>query len=159
MGRARPLLLAMNALRRREEEMERRPGVIPGRGRGVNARFRSEGERVPGRENICVFMGRSRQFLAPPQIDIRNQPHTQPHCLALGSRSQSQTVAPPPIFLKIPLPCPTPILPCPVHVRTCAHVTNCHQPHPLPRMVSRGLHQSQKTLVNLLPHIHNSLNT
>ena len=55
MGRARPLILAMNALRRREEEMERRPGVIPDRGRGVNSRFRSEGERVPGRENVKCF--------------------------------------------------------------------------------------------------------
>ena len=31
MGRVRPLILAMNALRRREEDMERRPGVIPDR--------------------------------------------------------------------------------------------------------------------------------
>ena len=57
MRRARPLLLAMNALRRREEEMERRPGVIPGRGRGVDARFRSEGERVPGSENVFLWVG------------------------------------------------------------------------------------------------------
>ena len=56
MGRARPLILAMNALRRRAEEVERRPGIIPDRGRGVNARFRSEGEGVPGRENVC-FVG------------------------------------------------------------------------------------------------------
>ena len=42
MGRARPLILAMNALRRREEEMDRRLGVIPGRGRGVGPIFRSE---------------------------------------------------------------------------------------------------------------------
>ena len=34
MRRARPLMLAMNALRRQEEEMERRPGINPGRGRG-----------------------------------------------------------------------------------------------------------------------------
>ena len=60
MGRVRPLILAMNTLRRREEEMEKKPGVIPDRGRGVDARFRNEGERVPGRGNICVFMGRSR---------------------------------------------------------------------------------------------------
>ena len=59
MRRVRLLLLVMNALRCREEEMVRRPGVIPGRGRGVDARFRN-GEKVPGRENICVFMGRSR---------------------------------------------------------------------------------------------------
>ena len=60
MGRARSLILAMNALRRREEEMERRPGVILDRGRGVNPRFRREGERVLGRENVSIFMGRSR---------------------------------------------------------------------------------------------------
>ena len=43
VGRARPLILAMNALRRGEEEMERRLEVIPDRGRGVDPRFRSEG--------------------------------------------------------------------------------------------------------------------
>ena len=78
MGRVRPLILAMNALRRREEEMERRPGIIPDRGRGVNARFKSEGERVPGRENVCVFMGRSRQFPVPPQVEIRKHPIPSP---------------------------------------------------------------------------------
>ena len=37
MGRARPLFLAVNALRRRREEgeQERRPGVIPFLGRGI----------------------------------------------------------------------------------------------------------------------------
>ena len=70
MRRARPLILAMNALRRQEEEMERRPGINPGRGRGVNVRFRNW-ERVPGRENASMFMGRSRPFLAPPQVHIR----------------------------------------------------------------------------------------
>ena len=32
--RARPLILAMNVLRRQEEEMERIPGINPGRGQG-----------------------------------------------------------------------------------------------------------------------------
>ena len=37
MGRVRPLLLAMNVLRQREEEeRERGPVVIPGGGRGVD---------------------------------------------------------------------------------------------------------------------------
>ena len=35
MDRARPLILAMNALRRRREEgQERRPGIIPDGGKG-----------------------------------------------------------------------------------------------------------------------------
>ena len=33
MRRARSLILVMNALRRQEEEMERRPGINQGRGR------------------------------------------------------------------------------------------------------------------------------
>ena len=106
MGRARPLILVMNALRRREEEMERRLGIIPDRRRGVDSRFRSEGERVLGRENVSVFMGKSRQFPAPPQINIRKQPHTQPCCLALGFGSQGQPVAPAPCFSKYHSPVP-----------------------------------------------------
>ena len=43
MRRARPLILAMNALRGLEEEMERRPGINPNRVRGINPRFRNEG--------------------------------------------------------------------------------------------------------------------
>ena len=35
--------------------MERRPGVIPHRGRGVNPRFRSEGGRFQGGK-IFVFL-------------------------------------------------------------------------------------------------------
>ena len=99
VGRARPLILAMNALRRREEEIERRLGIIPDRVRGIGPRFRSEGERVPGRYNVSVFMGRSSQFPATPHINIRKQPNTQPHCLALRFGSQGQPVAPPPMFL------------------------------------------------------------
>ena len=132
MRRARPLILAMNAMRREQEEMERRPGVNPGRERGVISRFRNW-ERVPGRGNNNMFMGRSRSFPAPPQTDaIRTQPQTQPRCLTLGYRSQSQPVAPntqvSPNIFSIPPSCPNPILLC--------HGLNhcpCHlPPNPLP---------------------------
>ena len=93
MRRAQPLILAMNAMRREQEEIERRSGVNPGRERGVISRFRNW-ESVPGRGNNNIFMGRSRSFPAPPQIDaIRTQPHTQPCSLTLGYRSQSQPEA------------------------------------------------------------------
>ena len=59
MRRAKPLVLVMNAIRRQDEEMERRPEINLDRERGVNARFRNW-ERVLGRENVSVFMGRSR---------------------------------------------------------------------------------------------------
>ena len=131
MGRARPLLLAMNASRRREEEgRERGPGVIPGGGRRVYVSIRNEGERVPGRENHCVFMARSRWFPAPIHTEIRKQPHTQPCCLALGSRSQSQPVAPTPHFLSsTPLSCSNPSSspPCPCH-----NLCPCHRLPPTP---------------------------
>ena len=65
MRKARPLILVINALRRQEDDMEGRPGINLGRGRGVNVRFRNW-ERVLGRENASMFMGRSRPFLAPP---------------------------------------------------------------------------------------------
>ena len=151
MRRARALIFAMNALRRQEEEMERRPGINPGRGRGVDARLRNW-ERVLGRENASVFMGRSRSFPAPPQANIRKQPHTQPCCLTLGFRSQGQPMAPTPHFLQMPFPCPTQTLLCPVHVKIIAHATNYHHPHPLPRMIRRALHQSFLPLMNLFPH-------
>ena len=112
MGRARPLLLAITAQRRREEEMQRGPGVIPNGGQGAHSRMSgNDGERVPGSQNNLVFLGRSRSFPAQADVpNIRRQPHTQPHCLALGSRFQSQSRAPPPIFLKIiTLPHLTPI--------------------------------------------------
>ena len=100
-----------------------------------------------------MFMGRSRQFLAPPQVNIRKQPHTQPHCLTLGFRSQGQPVAPIPHVSPnaIPLSCNL-ILLCPVHVKIVACATNYHHPHPLPRMIRRALHQSFLTLMNLFPH-------
>ena len=156
MHRVRPLLLAMNGLRRIEEERERGPGVIPGRGRGVDIRTRNDGEQVPGRESNSVFMGKSRQFPAPIDTEIRKQPYTQLHCLVLASRSQSQPVAPTPIFFKVPLPCVTPILPHshPAPVIICTPAIDCHQPHPLPIMVNRRLHQSQKTLMSLSPCIY-----
>ena len=55
MRRARPLVLAMNALRRQEEELERRLGIIPDRIRGISPRFRNEGERVLG-GRMLVFL-------------------------------------------------------------------------------------------------------
>ena len=108
--------------------MERRPGINPGRGRGVHARFRNW-ERVLGRENVSMFMGRSRPFLPPSQVNIRKQPHTQPHCLTLGFRSQGQPVAPTPhVFPNvIPQSHPNPILPCP-----CQNCCSCHQLPPPP---------------------------
>ena len=129
MRRARPLILVMNALRRQEEEMERRPGINPGKGRGVNTRFRNW-ERVPRRENANMFMGRSRPFLAPPQVNaIRKQSHTQPCCLTLGYRSQNQPVAPTSHVSPnaIPPSCPNPTPPCP-HQNCCL----CHQLPPPP---------------------------
>ena len=150
MRRARPLILAMNAMRREQEEMERRPGVNPGRGRGVILRFRNW-ERVPGRANN-MFMGRSRSFPVPPQTDaIRTQPHTQPHCLTLGYRSQSQSVAPnpqvSPNIFSISLSCPNPTPPCP-----CLNHCPCHlPPHPPPRMILKVPLQSQKTLRIVAP--------
>ena len=42
-------------------------------------------ERVPGNNNYrYVAQGRSRSFPAPPQPDIRRQPHNQPCCLMAG---------------------------------------------------------------------------
>ena len=127
MRRTKPLILAMTALRRQEEEMERRPGINPGRGRGVNARFRNW-ERVLGRENASMFLGKSRPFQAPPQVNIRKQPHTQPCCLTLGFRSQDQPVAlTPHVPNAIPQCCPNPFLPCP-----CQNHLLCHQLPPPP---------------------------
>ena len=56
MGRAQPLLLAMAAQRRREENIQRGPGVIPNGEQGAHIRMsRNDGERVPGRGNNFVF--------------------------------------------------------------------------------------------------------
>ena len=52
MGTAQPLLLAMAALRRREEKMQGGLGVIPNREQGAQ---RNDGERVPGRGSNFVF--------------------------------------------------------------------------------------------------------
>ena len=52
--RARPLILAMNALWRREEEMERGLGVRPYREQGGP---RNDGERVLG-EGVTLFFGK-----------------------------------------------------------------------------------------------------
>ena len=141
MGRARPLLLAINALRQREEERERGPGVIPGGGRGVDVRIRNDGEKVPGRENNFVCMGRSRCFPTPPHVEIRKQPHTQPCCLALGFRFQSQPVAPTSHFPRSTTPLSHCSLssspPCPCH-----NLCPCHRLPPTPPLPHNG---EQKT--------------
>ena len=125
MRRARPLILAMNALRRQEEEMERRPGINPDRGRGVISRFRNW-ERVPGRENNSIFMGRSRSFPVPPQMDtIRKQPHTQPHCLTSGFGYMAPNSHFPQRINPLSHPTSTP--PCP-----CQNHCPCHQSPPPP---------------------------
>ena len=66
---------------------ERRPGMNPFIGRGIRPmvpRF-VHWERVPGNNNNGnAAEGRSRSFPAPPQPNIRRQPHSQPHCLTAG---------------------------------------------------------------------------
>ena len=89
MGRARPLCLAMNALRRRREtgEEERRPKVIPFLGRGIVPVEQRENQQewVPGRNDIINrARGRSRSYPAPPPNIFRSQPRSQPCCLAVG---------------------------------------------------------------------------
>ena len=66
---------------------ERKPGINPLIGRGIRPvvpRF-NHWERVPGNNNYgYAARGRSRSFPAPPQLDIRRQPHNQPCCLIAG---------------------------------------------------------------------------
>ena len=89
MGRARHLCYVLNvAQRRREEEMEeRRLGINPLIGRGIRPmvpRF-NHWEGVPGNNNYrYAAQWRSRSFPATLQLDIRRQPHSQPHCLTAG---------------------------------------------------------------------------
>ena len=89
MGRARHLCYALNVARRRRAEGidEWRPGVNPFIGRGIRPilpRF-NHWERVPENNNYrYAAQGRSRSFPAPPQQDIRRQPHSQLHCLTAG---------------------------------------------------------------------------
>ena len=96
--------------------------------------LRNDGERLLGRGNDFVFLGRSRSFPAPANIPIRKQPCTQPHCLALGSRSQSQSTAPTSHFPQNnTLPSHTnlfsslPQNPCP-----CNDICLCHRLPPMP---------------------------
>ena len=164
MGRARPLLLAVAAQRRRED-MQGGPGVIPKRGQEAPGRdgiVRNDGGRVPGNQDSYIYLCRSRglpaQARLPPSLQeagipgIRRQPHTQPHCLTLGSQFQSQFPAPPPIPLKIiTILHPTPIFFLP-HLQTLAHATTYapvtdFQPHPLLMQTNQSPHQSQKTLM------------
>ena len=73
------------------------------------------GRGFQGARIILFFLGRSKSFPAPADIpNTRRQPHTQPHCLALGSRSQSQSTATPPHFpqnYNIPHPTQTFLIP------------------------------------------------
>ena len=106
MGRTRPLLMAVVAQRRRED-MQGGPGAFPNGGQGALGRdgiARNDGGRVPGNQDSYIFLGRGRGLPAwarlPPSPQevgipcIRRQPHTQCHCLTLGSQSQSQSPAP-----------------------------------------------------------------
>ena len=137
MGRARPLLLTMNAQKWREEEREdqRGPGEIPGgkRGADVRIRIRNDGERVSGRGNNFAFLGRSRCFLAPVNVQIRKQPLPNPTVWLWDLDPKVNLQPPPPISLKITLSHPAPIFsyPCLAHVITYAPAMDCHQPHPL----------------------------
>ena len=132
MGRARPLFLAVNALRRREEgEEERRPGVIPFLGRGiVLAEPRSnQQERVPGRNStINTVRGRSRSYPAPPPNIFRSQPHSQPCCLTAGFGYVAPNAWFPSRFNSPSHHAFNP--PCP-----CLNCCPCHLPplHPFPR--------------------------
>ena len=105
-------------------------------------------------------MGRSRWFPAPIHTEIRKQPHSEPYCLALGSKSQSQPLAPTPHFLQSTTPLSHPN-PSSSPSYPCHNLCPCHRlppTPPLPVMVSRRPHQSEDSDESL-PHIHKSLNT
>ena len=126
MGRARHLCYVLNAATRREEEIEeRRPGVNPFLGRGIRLvvpRF-VHWERVPGNNNnVNAAQGRSRSFPAPPQPNIRRQPHSQPCCLTAGFGYVAPSAQFQPRLNPLP-PCVN--LPCPCHLSPL---------HPLPRI-------------------------
>ena len=55
MARARSLILAMNALRRREEEMERRLGVMPDREVGLILDLEGKGKGFQGGEMLAFL--------------------------------------------------------------------------------------------------------
>ena len=121
------------------------------------------GRGFQGARIILFFLGRSKSFPAPADIpNTRRQPHTQPHCLALGSRSQSQSTATPPHFPQnYNIPHPTPNFSHPhhkilAHATTYAPTMDCHQPYPLLMQTSQSPHQSQKTLMSPSLHIYKS---
>ena len=95
---------------------ERRPGINPFIGRGIRPMVRRfvHWERVPGNNNYGnAAQGRSRLFPAPPQPNIRRQPHSQPCCLMAGFGY----VAPNAQFQPRLNPLPPHItLPCPCHL-------------------------------------------
>ena len=127
MGRSRPLFLAINALRRRREEEERRLGVIPFLGRGiVTVEPRLNQERIPGRNgNINLARGRSRSYPAPPPNIFRSQPHIQPCCLTAGFGYVAPNAHLPSRIN--PPSCHTSNSPCP-----CQNHCPCHFPPPPP---------------------------
>ena len=96
--------------------------------------LRNDGERVPGRGNNFVFLGRSRSFLALANIEIRKQPTPNPAVWLQDPDPKVNLQPQPPIFLKITLSHPAPIFSHPhlAHAITYAPATDCHQPHPLP---------------------------
>ena len=57
--------------------MERRPGINPGRGRGVDARFRNW-ERVLGRENASVLWEEVGHSWHLPKLISGNNPIPSP---------------------------------------------------------------------------------
>ena len=71
--------------------------------------------------------------MAPPQVNIRKQPRTQPCYFALGSGSQSQPVAPHFSLTTIPLSHPNPSPPCP-----CQNPCPCHKLPPSPPSAQNG---------------------
>ena len=106
-------------------------------GQGAHGRISgNDGGRIPGNQDSYVFLGRSRGFPAQADVpDITRQPCTQPHCLALGSRFQSQSTAPPSHFPQnydTPPSHPNlfsspPPNPCP-----CNNICPCHRLPPTP---------------------------
>ena len=150
MGRARPLLPAIAVQRQREEDREnqREPGIIPNGEWGADIRMlRNDGEGVLGRGNNFVFLGRSRSFPALANIPIRKQPHTQPTVWLWDPDAKVNLPAPIPYFPQnntLPShPNLSSFPPCPCH-----NICPCHglpPTPPLPILVIRRLHQSQKT--------------
>ena len=149
--------------------MQRGPGVIPNGGQGALGRdriSRNDRGRIPGNQNSYVFLGRSRGFPAQAGVpDIRRQPHTQPHCLALGSWFQSQSATPFPYSpqnYNTPPSHPNlfssqPPNPCP-----CNNICPCHglPPTPPPSYADKLKSSSEsEDSDEPLPYLYKSFNT